>query len=250
MNIDFHVHGLLSKKSDFDEGLLLQGIEIAKENGLNAFVMCEHFNSRNILDIFSYLENNYMYYGDRYIINNFSVFIGMEIDVKNGGHVILSGNRRDILEIRGKLEQYMKKPDFIELSDLLDLAEQYNCLVVGSHPFRETHKLFLQPKNLLKRFDALDLNATDIFSRDLKSVRDEVEALSKELEIPYVTGSDSHYPIQLGSVKTCFNKEFTTIKELKDAIKGRDFEAKVSKTLKTKVFSAKITKAYLKSKAV
>ena len=30
MNLDFHVHGLLTKKSKFDEALFLQGIEVAK----------------------------------------------------------------------------------------------------------------------------------------------------------------------------------------------------------------------------
>ncbi|MDU4750018.1 MAG: PHP-associated domain-containing protein, partial [Clostridium butyricum] len=58
----------------------------------------------------------------------------------------------------------------------------------------------------LKRLHALDLNATDIYSRGLEIVENEVENLSQELNISYVTGSDSHYPIQLGSVRTIFNK--------------------------------------------
>lgn len=105
MNIDFHVHGLLSKKSKFDEELFLQAIENAKENGLNAFVLCEHFNAKDIYSIQSYLRENYEYEYDRYMVNDFSVFIGMEIDIKNGGHVILCGNRDNIEEIRKKLER-------------------------------------------------------------------------------------------------------------------------------------------------
>lgn len=250
MNIDFHVHGLLSKKSKFDEELFLQSIENAKENGLNAFVLCEHFNAKDIYSIQSYLRENYEYEYDRYMVNDFSVFIGMEIDIKNGGHVILCGNRDNIEEIRKKLEDYITKPNFIDFEELLDMGEKYECLMIGSHPYRETHKLYLQPKELLKRLHALDLNATDIHSRGLEIVENEVKNLSQELNISYVTGSDSHYPIQLGSVRTIFNKNISTVKELINLIRENKYKVEVSKAIDLKVFSAKITKQYIKEKII
>lgn len=246
MNIDFHVHGLLSKKSKFDKELFLQAIENAKENGLDAFILCEHFNAKDIYSIQNYLKENHKYEYDRYIVNNFSVFLGMEIDVKNGGHVILCGNRDNIERIRRELDEYTIKPNFIEFENLLDMGEKYECLMVGSHPYRETHKLYLQPKNLLARLHALDLNSTDIYGRDLKTVEKEVKSLSEEINVPYITGSDSHYPIQLGSVKTSFNKEVYTIRELKELIREKQYKIEVSKSLRLKVFSAKITKEYIK----
>ena len=246
MNIDFHVHGLLSKKSKFDKELFLQAIENAKENGLDAFILCEHFNAKDIYSIQNYLKENHKYEYDRYIVNNFSVFLGMEIDVKNGGHVILCGNRDNIERIRRELDEYTIKPNFIEFENLLDMGEKYECLMVGSHPYRETHKLYLQPKNLLARLHALDLNSTDIYGRDLKTVEKEVKSLSEEINVPYITGSDSHYPIQLGSVKTSFNKEVYTIRELKELIREKQYKIEVSKSLRLKVFSAKITKVYIK----
>ncbi|MEN8077458.1 PHP-associated domain-containing protein [Clostridioides difficile] len=246
MNIDFHVHGLLSKKSKFDKELFLQAIENAKENGLDAFILCEHFNAKDIYSIQNYLKENHKYEYDRYIVNNFSVFLGMEIDVKNGGHVILCGNRDNIERIRKELDEYTIKPNFIEFENLLDMGEKYECLMVGSHPYRETHKLYLQPKNLLARLHALDLNSTDIYGRDLKTVEKEVKSLSEEINVPYITGSDSHYPIQLGSVKTIFNKDVYTIRELKELIREKQYKIEVSKSLRLKVFSAKITKEYIK----
>ena len=248
MNLDFHVHGLLTKKCNFNEELFLQGIEIAKEQGLNGYILCEHFNSNDILTIYEYLNNNYEYIGDKYIVNDFSIFIGMEVDIKNGGHVIVSGNRENIINIRKELEQYMNPENFIEFEKLLELGEKYNCLMVGSHPYRASHKLHLQPKELLKRLHALDLNATDIFKKGLECAKEEVENLSKEINIPFVTGSDSHYPIQLGSVKTKFNKEFTTVKEIIDSINSRDYLIEVSKAIELKVYSAKETKKYIKEK--
>ena len=59
MNLDFHVHGLLSKKSEFNKELLLQGIENAKDQGLDGFILCEHFNAKDILSIYRYLEENH-----------------------------------------------------------------------------------------------------------------------------------------------------------------------------------------------
>lgn len=246
MNLDFHVHGLLTKKSEFDEKLFLQGIEIAKEQGLDGYILCEHFNAKNIYQVHEYLENNYKYIGDRYIVNDFSIFVGMEVDVKNGGHVIVSGNRKYVFEIRKILDEYCIKPDFIELEKLINIAKERNCLLVGSHPYRESHKLYLQPKELLKELDGLDLNATDLFSKGKEETINEVIMLSEEIGVPYVTGSDSHYPIQLGSVKTVFNTEFSTVGEIIEAIKERQFKVEVSPSLDMKVFSAKITKKHLK----
>ncbi|NFO04030.1 histidinol-phosphatase [Clostridium botulinum] len=246
MNIDFHVHGILSKKLNFDAELFLLGIEYAKENGLDGFILCEHFNAIDLLSSYSYLESNYEYDGDRYIVNGFSVFIGMEVDIRYGGHVIVSGNRDSILKIRTALEPYVKKINFIPFGKLLDLGEKYECLIIGSHPYRENHKLYLQPKKYLERLDALDLNTKDIYKRGLEIVEDEVANLSEILNIPYVTGSDSHYPVQLGTVKTCFESECHTIKELKECIKNKKYKIEISKALKLKVYTSKITKNYLK----
>ena len=66
MNLDFHVHGILSKKLKFNEELFLQGIEFAKNNLLDGFVLCEHFNAVDIDSSFSFLENNFVYEKDRY----------------------------------------------------------------------------------------------------------------------------------------------------------------------------------------
>lgn len=246
MNLDFHVHGLLTKKSNFDEELLLQGIENAKEQDLNGFILCEHFNANDIFGIYNYLEKNYEYIGDKYVVNGFSIFLGMEVDIKNGGHVIVSGNRKKLLEIRNLLDKYTEKPNFIEFDELLNMGEKYGCLMIGSHPYRGEHKLHLQPKELLSRLHALDLNATDIFKKGLELTRMEVEALSIELGIPYVIGSDSHYPIQLGSVRTTFEGDFETIDEIINAINRKNYKIYVSKALDIKVFSAKITKKYIK----
>jgi len=59
MNIDFHVHGLLSKRKDFNERFFNEEIEYAKQNKLNGIIMCEHFNAINFKEIYKYLKENY-----------------------------------------------------------------------------------------------------------------------------------------------------------------------------------------------
>ena len=248
MNLDFHVHGILSKKLKFDPDLFIQGIEYAKENSLDGYILCEHFNAVDLNSTFSYLKDNFNYEGDRYIVNGFSIFLGMEVDIKDSGHIIVTGNRDSIVKIREKLEPHIKRANFIKFEDLLNLGEKYNCLMIGSHPYRENHKLYIQPEHLLRRLHGLDLNSKDIYKRGREIVELEVALLSKKLDISYVTGSDSHHPIQLGTIRTCFYNECSTIKELKEAIKNHEYTIEVSNTLNLRVFSAKVTKNNMKKK--
>ena len=89
MNIDFHVHGLLSKRKDFNEKFFLSEVRYAKENNIDGIVLCEHFNADNYRTIYKYLHNNYAYEGSRYIVEGISIFPAMEVSVKNKGHVII-----------------------------------------------------------------------------------------------------------------------------------------------------------------
>ena len=56
MNMDFHVHGLLSKRKDFNEEFFMNEIYFSKVNGLNAIVLCEHFNAKDFLVIYEFLD--------------------------------------------------------------------------------------------------------------------------------------------------------------------------------------------------
>ena len=99
MNMDFHVHGLLSKRKDFNKEFFMSEIYFAKSNGLNGIILCEHFNAKDFLVIYDFLEKNFIYEGDRYIVEGISVFPAMEVSIKNKGHVILAGERDSIIDI-------------------------------------------------------------------------------------------------------------------------------------------------------
>lgn len=245
MNIDFHVHGLLSKRKDFNEKFFLSEVRYAKENNIDGIVLCEHFNADNYRTIYKYLHNNYAYEGSRYIVEGISIFPAMEVSVKNKGHVIISGDREDIMTIYEELAAYMIKENLINLEQLLDLAEVYGCLKIGAHPFRRGHKLCKQQIEQLKRLDAIDLNAKDIYKKGQVIAKDELIQLSRDIGVNIVTGSDSHTPLQLGSVVTSFENNLTTINEIKaDIVAGR-YNIEINNSLDFKVYSSKILKRYL-----
>ena len=247
MNIDFHVHGLLSKRKDFNEKFFLNEIKYAKRNSIDGIILCEHFNAISFKIIYNYLEENYIYEGNRYMIDGVSVFPALEVNVKGKGHVIIAGDRDDIMDIHKILEQYMEKENLIEFDELLDIADLYNCLKIGAHPCRKGHKLFKHSEESLKRLDAIDLNAKDIFRKGEIKAKSELIELSQKLGVNIVTGSDSHTPLQIGAIFTTLNKECITVEEIRKVIKSEEYSINISDLLPFKVYSSKVLKRYLMS---
>ncbi len=75
----------------------------AKQNGLNALALTEHFNTTRFFDIYQFLDENYSYTQGYYDIQGLKLFPGVEVDVKEGGHILLIGDRTDIVTIRKEL---------------------------------------------------------------------------------------------------------------------------------------------------
>ena len=61
MIIDFHSHVKISKKSNFMPDYFREMIVEAKQNGLTALVLTEHFNTIRFFDIYSFLDKHYSY---------------------------------------------------------------------------------------------------------------------------------------------------------------------------------------------
>ena len=245
MNIDFHVHGILSKRKEFNSYFFINEINFAKESGINAICLCEHYNAIEFDKIHDYLKNNYTYDGNRYIVNNVSVFPAMEVSVKGKGHVVLVSNRDSILEINKELKSYVNANEQIQLEELLDIADSYGCMKIGAHPCRRGHKLCNQPEELLRRLDALDLNGKDIYKKGEIIAKNEVMELSNKIGKNVITGSDSHTPLQIGGLYTCINKECINIEQIKKSILEGDYSIAINPTLDFKVYSSKILKRSL-----
>lgn len=142
MKIDFHSHVKISKKSTFMPGYFEEMMKEAKESGLDAIAMTEHFNTDRFYDVYEYLEKNHHYEHGYYLINGLKLFPGIEVDVKEIGHILLIGDRTDIIEVRDFLEDHTDPERFIPFKELLDLAEDYELLRIGAHAFAKVHHSF------------------------------------------------------------------------------------------------------------
>ncbi|WP_307476776.1 PHP domain-containing protein [Paenibacillus harenae] len=249
MNIDLHTHGKLAKKTDFSMEYFLSMAREAKENDLQAIALTEHFNTRNFFDMMDQLDREFKYRGDYYLVNGLKVFSGMEVDVAEIGHILLIGNRADIRELRGQLEPYSGKETFIPFKELLDRTDNYDMLRIGAHPMRESTPLTHHDPIELQRLDALDINAKDLFQYGF-GMADEVRRFAELLGLPACAGSDSHQPLQFGSVVNQLQENCTTASQIRDEIRAGRYSVEISPCLNVKVKAAQMMKELLKKSMV
>jgi PHP family Zn ribbon phosphoesterase len=242
MNIDFHTHVKLTKKIEFSHDYFLEVVNEARNEGLHAFTLTEHFNTDRFFDIYDTLDEKFPYVNEYYDIDGFKIFAGMEIDIKEGSHLLFTGHRQAIRELRLQLENYVSKDNFIPVEQLFKLSDSYNILKIGAHPFRESNPLHHLPSDILKQFDAFDLNGKDLYTNGVEKTQKEVFDFAANLGKPVVAGSDAHHPLQLASVYNTFNCECHTIDELRQAIQSMDYQVCISPGLPLKVKAAKIVK--------
>lgn len=249
MNIDLHTHGKLSKKTEFSLDYFLSMTREASENGLQAIALTEHFNTRNFFDMMDQLDASFDYKEDYYEVEGLRVFTGMEVDVCGKGHILIIANRDLIRQLRGDLEKYMEHDSYIPLSSLLDHTEGWPALRIGAHPTRSSTPLTHHDPQLLARLDALDMNAKDLYEAGLETA-DQVRALADRLMLPVTAGSDSHQPLQFGSVVNRLEQRCETAEELRILIRDGRYELEISPCLHVKVKGAQMMKELLKRSMV
>lgn len=246
MRIDLHTHAKLSKASDFSPAYYEEMIGEAIENGLDALALTEHFNTRNFFDVYETLDRLFPYTGDYYQAGSLMLFPGMEVDIRENGHILLIGRREPILELRRKLEPYASKEGFIPFDELLTLAEGYPLLKIGAHPFRRSTPLHhLNPAQLM-RLDAFDLNAKDMYEFGCDENRERVERFAAELGKPVTAGSDTHQCLQYGSVYNELHRPVHSVEELKQAILEGSYRIHVDPSLPLRVKASVMLKKLLK----
>src|SRR5690625_4467608 len=138
MHIDFHTHANLSKKINVSLETFKEKMQEAKESGLTALAITEHFNATNIIELYETLKEEFPYEKDYYEIEGMKVFCGLEVDVKENGHFLVIGSRDDILTIARLLLPFHDKDAYIPVKDLLTLLADFNVIKIGAHPLRES----------------------------------------------------------------------------------------------------------------
>jgi hypothetical protein len=240
MFIDFHTHTKLSKKTDFSLSYFYRMIGAARKAGLHATALTEHFNTRNFHEIYDTLDRELPYRDHYYDVDGFRVFCGIEMDIREKGHILLIGERSEIRAIQQKFAHNKDKDTFPHGQDLFDFADRYNVLKIGAHPTRRSTPLTHLDPALLNRLEFLDLNGRETRTRA------ELEAFAQKLGKPIVAGSDSHHPIQFGSVRNNFHRDCRTIDDIRRCVHEGLYSIEVSPIIGLKVSAAKMIKRTIK----
>jgi predicted metal-dependent phosphoesterase TrpH len=245
MNIDFHTHGKLTKGFNFSKEYTKHLFKSAREAGLDAICLTEHFNTIEFMDLYRFVEETGEKTGDSYNISGLRVFTGVEVDIKEGGHILVIGNMDDIKYLNSELTPFMSKSNFIPIRSLFDLVEKRNMIIGAAHPFREKSNIPEFDNDILSKFDFFDLNGKD-FAEFGSLGQEKLRNLSNKFNIPVVAGSDTHQHFQYGAVYNIFGGNITTITELKNAIKTGAYTTFISEICKLKVEHAVQLKKALK----
>lgn len=248
LNFDFHTHGKLAKKFNFSIEYYTEMARTAKQCGLDGLALTEHFNTRNFLDVYDSLDAHFPYEDGYYNIFGLKVFPGMEVDIKEVGHILCIGDVHEVRALREDLQDYTKKDSFIPFEKLLTLLSTYNMLVIGAHPYRESTPLKDLDPYLLKQLDAFDLNGKDLHSRGIEENTYDVHTFAEELSKPVIGGSDTHHFKQFGAVYTVLKTDCSTIHELKEAVINNQFDIFIAGDLHERVSEAVRLKAIEKER--
>ena len=246
MRLDFHTHGKLAKKLPFSTTYTDWLFAEARRAGLDALCLTEHFNTLQFGRLYGYLASVSSRVGDCLELENgLRIFPGMETDVAECGHILSVGPLEAILELNRRLAPYKAKGSFLPFAQLLDPFDQYPVTVGCGHPFRAPGHVPEQPVEQLKRLSFLDLNGKDI-ALDRARTERLTYALAEKLELPVISGSDTHQAVQYGCVSTVFEKDCTSLDQLKAQMDGGSYEIQLSPTAAFQVRTAGLLKRALK----
>ena len=246
MRLDFHTHGKLAKKLPFSAQYTDWLFAEAKNAGLDALCLTEHFNTLGFAEVYGYIASVSRREGDALVLENgLRVFPGMETDVAEGGHILCAGPLEAILELNSRLEPHKTPGRFLPFAELMDLFEQYPVLVGCGHPFRAPGRVPELPDEQLRRLKFLDLNGKDL-ALDRERTEALTRALGERLDLPVVSGSDTHQAVQYGCVSTVFERDFSTVGDMYAEMLAGRYRIELAADAAFRVRTAAILKRSLK----
>ena len=242
MIMDFHVHGKITSKFDFDEEKFLLTINEAKNNGLDSLAITEHCGCYKFEAGYVFLNNNFKRISDYYDVNGLKIFYGMEVTTKQDLDILIIGKSELVISLREKIIDNLNDNEFIDINVLFDLDISRELLVILAHPYRSHNELPYLSPIVVGRLDAVELNSKDIYKYGMNEMLNKVADLSKKLNLPITAGSDTHYFIQVSTARNVFKKDCNTVKELKEEILLRNYDINFSTDLNERVQKAIIAK--------
>ena len=246
MKLDFHTHGKLAKRLPFSTVYTDWLFGEAINAGLDALCLTEHFNTLQFDELYRYIASVSCRAGDCLELENgLHIFPGMETDVAECGHILSVGPLEAILELNRRLAPYKAKGSFLPFAQLMDLFDQYPVTVGCGHPFRAPGHVPEQPVEQLKRLSFLDLNGKDI-ALDRARTERLTYALAEKLELPVISGSDTHQAVQYGCISTVLERDCTTFDEIFSQVRAVAYRIEVAQQAAFQVQTASLLKRALK----
>ncbi|MGL5295319.1 MAG: PHP domain-containing protein [Culicoidibacterales bacterium] len=246
MKIDFHTHGKLAKKLPFSEVYTQWLLQAAKKSGLDAICLTEHFNTLEFDVLYEYVTKYCHCEGDSYVTpENLRIFLGLEVDIQEGGHTLILGNKETVLRLHKQLVPYQVKGGFLPIDTLYTMIKDEAVIFGAAHPYRPGSNIPQLSEQQLMYFDFFDLNGKDL-AKNSGDTQKDVYALAKRLNKPCVGGSDTHQATQYGVVWNRFSREITTINELYQEMKAMQYIIEIAPTIEMQVENASAQKKLLK----
>lgn len=192
MIIDLHFH--TAKYSPCSKINLEEGLEKAKFMGLDAICLTEHDIIAKYLNLVE-LENKY----------NIKIFVGTEIYTTDGD-ILCYG----IDEI----------PNYkISASELTTYVNSKGGASIAAHPFRNNNRGIKDKISELPHLDAVEaFNGNTSNENNMKAY-----IISKNKHITMTGSSDCHNLENIGIYATEFTNNITTVEELANELKGKNF---------------------------
>lgn len=245
MDIDFHTHGKLAKYLAFSPDYTDWLFNEAREAGLDALCLTEHFNTQGFHDVYADIADRFPCVGDAYDVGGLLVFPGMEIDVAEGGHTLALGPMGQILELNRELEPHKQRGSFLPFDELVGRVRAHGLRFGAGHPFRAPGHLPELSEPQLANFDFLDLNGKDL-ARDRERTERLTYALAGRLGIPVISGSDTHQAFQYGCVVTRLARRATTYDEVFEQVAAGEYQIVLAQDAAFRVKTAGYLKRALK----
>jgi hypothetical protein len=207
--------------------------------------MTNHFNTPNFEGVYAYLDGEYTYAGLYYEVNGVRLYPGMEVNVREGPHIVVLGEREAVLAYHARFRHNMTPETYCSARDLFDRQDDLQLLTILAHPFRPGREIARIDPGLLSRLHALELNARDVVLLG-KEVVAQTERAAREHGLPVVAGSDAHHYHQLGTVYNRFDVAFSTVSELGERIVRGEYTIQVDDRIDERVRTARAAKEAIK----
>ena len=198
--IDLHTHAKVAKSLPFRMDYFDRMVRSAERTGLGGFATTEHFDSPDYWEMASRLTARFRYEdGHLYVAPGLTVLTGAEIDVAEGGHVVVIGAYRQLAALDQSFRPNLNRGFFPAAKTLIKTARLLGLTVIGAHPGRPDKRLLSVGNRVLAKLHALEINGSDVaMGRDVKSVA----RRARRLGLPLVGSSDAHVWPQVGMQRT------------------------------------------------